>query len=612
MKSSKSIQEEITSKPTSWIFGGLVLVTLYIQTNLADPINSPKQWVLLIIASWLIGYIISFRKIIILNKSILKLFFILVLFNLSSLFATIFSDFQYISVFGDTQRRNGYISYFALAIVMLASAQFIRLKDINKLLLTNLFVASISVTYAILQTTGNDFIRWNNPYNSVITTLGNPNFSAAVMAIMGILLFATFFSQQLNNLTRIFAFTLTFVLLYAIFRSNAKQGLLTYILGISIFMIIWITSKNKLLGIAFSFIGTVVLLFSILGMLQIGPLERFLYKPSVSLRGHYWRTAIDMFQNNPIFGIGMDRYGAFFKEYRSVDYPLTYGYDITSTNAHNTFLQFFATGGIFLGTSYLILNLYIFKHAVKCIRNLSGNDKISIIGVFSAWVGFHAQSLISIDNLGISVWGWVLGGTIIGISISSNNSVGNGEYKHIRKSNQINLSRSLISGVATLLVVILISLLYRGENNTYKTMLGYNLQIEQGRDLFKESNLKTINSALIDPTYALNSAINLIKAGFIELGLATVKGIYEDDPRNLTALNQLAEVNEKMNNTSEAIKYREIIVKLDPWNAVNYFNLGKNYKIQNNQVKANAMLQKILSFDSDSDLAQQAAAELSS
>ena len=612
MKSPKLIQDKINSKPISWIFGGLVLVTLYIQTNLADPFNSPKQWVLLIVASWLIGYVISFRKIIISNKSILKLFFILVVFNLSSLFATVFSDFQYISVFGDTQRRNGYISYFALAIVMLASAQFIRLKDVNKLLLANLFVASISVTYAILQTTGNDFIKWNNPYNSVITTLGNPNFSAAVMAIMGILLFATIFSHQLNNSSRIFAFTLTFVLLYAIFRSNAKQGLLTYILGISIFMIVWISSKNKLLGIALSFIGTVVLLFSILGMLQEGPLERFLYKPSVSLRGHYWRTAIDMFQNNPVLGVGMDRYGAFFKEYRSVDYPLTYGYDITSTNAHNTFLQFFATGGIFLGTSYLILNLYIFKCAVTCIRKSPGNDKIAIIGVFSAWIGFHAQSLISIDNLGISIWGWVLGGTIIGISISSHNSVENGEYKHSKKPNQINLSRSLISGVASLLIIVLISLLYRGENNTYKTMLGYNLQNEQGKDLFKESNLKTINSALIDPTYALNSAINLIEAGFIELGLATAKGIYEDDPRNLTALNQLAAVNEKMNNTSEAIKYREIIVKLDPWNAVNYFNLGKNYKIQNNQIKANAMLQKILSFDSDSDLAQQAVAELSS
>lgn len=611
MKAPKLIQDKIDSKPIPWILGGLVLVTLYIQTNLADPFNSPKQWVLLIIASWLIGYIISFRKIIISNKSIFKLFFILVVFNLSSLFATIFSDFQYISVFGDTQRRNGYISYSALAIVMLASAQFIRLKDINKLLITNLLVASISVTYAILQTTGNDFIKWNNPYNSVITTLGNPNFSAAAMAIMGILLFSTFFSHQLNNLTRIFAVTLTFVLLFAIFRSNAKQGLLTYILGISIFLIIWIWSKNKLLGVACSFIGAVVLLFSILGMLQVGPLERFLYKPSISLRGHYWRTAIDMFRNNPVLGVGMDRYGAFFKEYRSVDYPLTYGYDITSSNAHNTFLQFFATGGIFLGTSYLILNLYIFKRAVTCIRKFPGNDKVAIIGVFSAWIGFHAQSLISIDNLGISIWGWVLGGTIIGISISSHNLVENGEYRHLRKSNQINLSRSLISGIATLFIAILISLLYRGENNTYKTMLGYNLQTEQGRNLFQESNLKTINSVLIDPTYALNSSINLMEAGFIELGIATAKSIHEEDPRNLTVLNQLAAVSEKVNDTSEAIKYREKIVKLDPWNAVNYFNLGKNYKIQNNQVKANAMLQKILSFDSDSDLAQQAVAELS-
>ena len=41
----------------------------------------------------------------------------------------------------------------------------------------------------------------------------------------------------------------------------------------------------------------------------------------------------------------------------------------------------------------------------------------------SAWIGFQAQSLISIDNIGIAVWGWLLGGAIIGLSNGINENL---------------------------------------------------------------------------------------------------------------------------------------------------------------------------------------------
>jgi purine-cytosine permease-like protein len=50
----------------NWILGGLVFVTLYFQTTLTDPFNSPKLWILLITAAWLFGYLFGYRKIILL------------------------------------------------------------------------------------------------------------------------------------------------------------------------------------------------------------------------------------------------------------------------------------------------------------------------------------------------------------------------------------------------------------------------------------------------------------------------------------------------------------------------------------------------------------------
>lgn len=604
------IKKSADISPIRWIFGGLALVTLYFQTNLTDPFNSPKLWALFFIASWLTGYVVSFRKIIFLIKPITNTFYLVAVLVFFASLATIFANFHQTAIFGDTQRRNGFISYLSLAIIIIATSIFVRLFNIKNLYFITYFVGTISVIYALMQTTGNDFINWNNGYNPTITTLGNPNFAAAVMAIMGVITFSAAFNTEFKTHYRIFSILLTILLLFSIYRSNARQGLLSYILGTGLFLIIWLFGKNKKLGVMASLVGVCVVIISILGMLQVGPLEKYLYKPSVTLRGYYWQAGIEMLKHHPLFGVGMDSYGYYFKEYRDVTYPLNYGFDLTSSNAHNTFIQFFATGGIFLGASYLVLNCYILKRAIFGLKNLTGNNKLILAGVFSSWIAFHAQSLVSIDNLGISIWGWVLGGSIIGLSVSASTPVGE-EKKYFQvKPNSINLSRSLVSGFTSIVAVILISLLYRGENNTYKVMGAFDLQTQANKDIYKELNLKTINTFLNDPTYKLTAAMNLVQSGFIEEGLAAVKEVNTENPRNLDALNVLVRTYEQTNRISEAIIYREKISQTDPWNAANYLALGKAYKFQGDLTKSKEMLDKILSFASGKEVAAQAKIDL--
>ena len=596
MKTVKQQSRSTDISPTRWIFGGLLVITLYFQTNLNDPFNSPKMWILLFVATWLLGYIVSFKKIIFVNKNLKTLFTIIIVFICSVLLATVFTDFKYIAVFGETQRRNGFISYISLAIVMLATSMFVREFNIKRLYTTTYFVAIITAIYAFMQTNGKDFVQWNNNYNSIIGTLGNPNFAAAVMAIMGVLIFASIFVSDFNIYIRIFAGALALALFGLIYRSNARQGLLSYILGAGLFLAIWLSIRNKRLGIVAFGSGATVFIFSVLGMLQIGPLEQFLYKGSVSVRGHYWRTGIEMFMQNPLLGVGMDRYGAYFKQFRDVNYPLSYGFDITSSNAHNTFIQLFATGGVFLGASYLILNGYILKRAIFGLRNQSKNNQLLLAGVFSAWIAFHAQSLVSIDNIGISIWGWVLGGSIIGLSQSPIVEAGEERKQFLVKQNSINLSRASISGIFGLIAIILVSLLYRGENSTYIARSTYNLDSEAVRANYREIQLKSINTALIDPSYSLSCAINLFEKGYINEGIEVVKKIYMDDPRNLDAITTLALMYENLDKIPDAIEYRLKISELDPWNAVNYLQLGKDYKAQGNATMSKEMLDKILSF----------------
>jgi O-antigen ligase len=593
-----------------WIIGSLVVATLYFQTNLADPFNSPKSWIILLASAWLIGYLVSFRSLITGNREIQIVAILATVFVVASAVVTLFTDFKFIAIFGDTQRRNGFTSYLSLSLILLASAQFVRTFNVRRIYLVAVFVALPSAIYAFMQTNGKDFVKWNNPYNSIIGTVGNPNFASAVMAVMGVLVTALLFIKSFPTFYRTTSIFLSVLLLYLIYKSQSRQGLLAYILGAGVFTCIWLLGKNRKLGFAAVGAGIVLFILGVLGMLQIGPLEKYLYKPSVSVRGYYWRAGIEMLKHHPLFGVGMDSYGAFFKQYREVGYPLSYGFEITSSNAHNTFIQFFATGGLLLGVSYLALNAYIFYRAIVGLRKLTGDNKLMLAGVFSAWIAFQAQSLISIDNIGISIWGWVLGGAIVGLSTSNEARAEDDRKQFAVSRNQINLGRISVSVAASIIPLILIVFLYRGESDSFKSTIQFDKNNATLQAVFKDAQLKVINDPLNDPTYKLRSAMALVSNGFLDQGLPVVKKIYADNPRNMDALNALILISEQLNQPPDAINYREQMAKLDPWNAVNYLGLGKDYKAQGNLVKSKEMLDKILSFASANPIAEQAKTEL--
>jgi tetratricopeptide (TPR) repeat protein len=178
------------------------------------------------------------------------------------------------------------------------------------------------------------------------------------------------------------------------------------------------------------------------------------------------------------------------------------------------------------------------------------------------------------------------------------------------KPNSGSLGRSLISGGASILAVVIISLLHQAESNTYKAMSGFNLQTQTDRDVYKELNLIAINTHLNDPTYKLKAAVNLIQNGFLGEGLAAVIKIHVENPRSLDALNILVRTYEQTNRITEAVFYREKISQIDPWNADNYLSLGRNYKIQGDLVKTKNMLDKILSFAAGNEIAEQAKIDL--
>jgi O-antigen ligase len=594
----------------NWIFLGSALITLYFNSKLQDPFNTPKLVLLMVISAWAVPHLV--KDIINSPKTKLNLLISVsaAIFLISGLISSVLSGSKYVAIIGETQRKNGYLSYLALIIIFLTVSRLVKSQHLNRFYLVSLFTALLLGVYGLMQNSGLDFVKWNNPYNSIISTVGNPNFAAAIMAVMVTLLFGPILQNGYSQVQKIFSGFLIIVLVYTIYLSDARQGLISVFIGIGTYLTIWIYDNRKKIGIFLGALGLITFFFSILGMLQIGPLEKYLYKGSVTLRGYYWRTGLEMFKENPLFGVGLDRYGSYFKELRDVSYPLNYGFDITSTNAHNVPIQLFATGGVFFGLSYIVLLTIVASVAIKGLIKTSGNDRLTIASLFSAWLAFQAQSFVSIDNIGIAVWGWLLSGLVIAIATEKTSNLEEPRIIVKKQSNQINLLQPIISGIMVTLVLIPGTLLLKSESLMFQTRMRFDPTVEQSKGPLKEFSEKTINAPLVDPNYKSNVASYLVVTGFTNEGMKILQEQNVSDPRNLDTLILLSEFSERLGKPDLAASYRLQIAKYDPWNAKNYLALGRIYKSLGDINSMNQMLIKINSFASNTEEGKQANIDL--
>jgi hypothetical protein len=604
----KSNPKKAKNRPVFIILLAAIFVTLYFNSRIQDPFNSPKMWILIVMAAWLFGYILSDFK-----RSTQEARFIVFVgtvffFVLAFVVSVVSTDNLYTAIFGASQRRTGLLTYFSLSVIAIAAAFYFRIESIRRLHTSSFFVLFILVTYGQMQINDRDFIAWNNTYNAIITTLGNPNFAAALMAILATLVFSIALNGSYSTVYRISSGVLVLATFWTIHLSNARQGLLAGALGTGIMLIIYVYQRNRLLGRVALLSASLVGILSILGMLQIGPLAQYLFKGSISVRGHYWNAGIEMFKSNWIFGVGVDRYGEYFKEYRSVGYPLDYGFEITSNNAHNVPIQLFATGGIFVGVAYLLVLGTALYYGLKVLRESQGTDQLLVGSVFASWIAFQSQSIVSIDNIGLSIWGWILMGALIGLGSKTHPLY---EALTSRRNAQVNILQPVLSASLALSALILIAPLYQAESNMFKARTVFNPQNSENAPILKEYADQVYNSVFTDPMYKLMAATYLIDSGFREDGLGKLRELNEEDPRNLDVLTFLAVASENLGNTQDAIKFRKEIELYDPWNARNLLIMGKIYKSTGDLTRADQILSQIAGFASLDPIYQEAMQALS-
>ena len=424
-----------------------------------DPINPPKLSMLSIGGFMCWGFLLLNSRF--LTSSKFRLPTILCgLFVFDLILVVIFSGSNFNQeFFGTNGRATGFVAYSSLAGLFLAAVATSTHASLNRVSWFLVGTGFLSLTYGIVQAQGIDPIKWVNKYSPVVGFVGNPDFQSSLMGFSGVMAISIAINREITKGIRIALTVYIGLSLFVIKETKAQQGFLVFLGGLAIIGLIWIyKSKLKALtlplaGVGF-FGGTVI----VLGSLNMGRLASLLHKASVIYRGDYWRAGWKMTTENPIFGVGLDSYGDWYRRSRTIEAALRRGPDVTSNAAHNVFLDFSSNGGFPLLLIYVALMVLVVRAAFRVIKRNTGFDPV-FTGLFSVWVAYQAQSVISLNQIGLAVWGWIISGLIIGYEINSRNE---SDELRVERSSRKGKSKKLGSAQAVLpstVVVLFVGLL---------------------------------------------------------------------------------------------------------------------------------------------------------
>ena len=440
---------------------GIAAVSMIVTPRvILDPINAPKMLLLFILSTAGISLILPHLGSYFKGKAkVLLIFTAVYILDLLLILLLADADFGQ-QIFGTFGRNNGLLAYLGLILVFLLGALSSNESSIKRFLLGLIFVSMVSGVYGILQSMKIDPAGFVSLYSPAIGFLGNPDFFSAFhgLALIASLAMAIVVREK-NNLRYVYVIS-TLLNIYALKIAGAKQGVLVAVIGIAFVIVILAYQRSKALGYSLTSVGFVGLILVALGLINSGPLASIIYKSSLEARGYYWGAAWKMTVESPFSGIGLDNFGSWYRRARSLE---AYQWLPTQeTNAaHNVYLDFSSNGGF----PFLLLNLFlvalVLYSFLTMVRKSEQLNPYYIIG-FSIWVAFQAQLLISINQIGNAVWGWALGGILLGYSYftgdlpKTETVVKSSKKKNIQKSEALPASDllRLTGGVVLALVIV--------------------------------------------------------------------------------------------------------------------------------------------------------------
>lgn len=338
------------------------------------------------------------------------------LFLISQLISSVFSMDPHVSWFGYYSRFNGgMMSLFSYAIlfVVIGSGFFdpreekqVQEKKVTSLLTTALISGVLVSIYGVAQRLGIDKHIWvQDVQNRVFSTLGQPNWLAAfLVALSPIAWYFAYSSKEKGNKTfqstiiTILWSTISVLFFLVLLFTRSRSGLLAFAVSDILFWggLFWtghISKSTRILPIVLHGILAVIVFINGTHISQIdsyltlsswvhritpqnqtqpqepaqqivqGPLLEVGGTESGTIRKYVWQAAIDVWRltsKNFLIGTGVETFAFAFYLTKPVAHNLTSEWDFLYNKAHNEYLNFLATTGLFgLATYLVLLGIYL-------------------------------------------------------------------------------------------------------------------------------------------------------------------------------------------------------------------------------------------------------------
>jgi O-antigen ligase len=406
-----------------------------------------------IFSAWIARMILS--KKIIVKRTVFDL--PIMLFLMSQALSTLFSIDRHVSIFGYYSRfYGGLLSQITLTLLYFAFTANRELISLKKLFSFSLCAGVLVALYGILEHFGIDKNTWVQDVQArVFSTLGQPNWLAAYMAILLPLGITSFFIKRKNNIVTVLQVTSTVIFYSCLLFTKSRSGFLGFWIADLLFWVVLIYKINDrkkllkpllaihaLLLVINFFLTTPLPQYNKLATIEVfnsaTPAQPNIGVPSSQtaledigssvtdsgdIRKIVWKGAIDIVKNYPLFGTGPETFAFAYYKYRPAEHNRTSEWDFLYNRAHNEFLNVAATSGLTGLATYLFLLGTVFWYCFVWVKKtIDQTERFWILALFASYISIVVTNFFGFSVVVIGLFFYFIPAFLVKIKDGSQNT----------------------------------------------------------------------------------------------------------------------------------------------------------------------------------------------
>lgn len=354
-----------------WVFSsvlltnsGLVTGEFFLTPPLAGPIRYIYFSLFLFYCWWFVLSLFTIRDF---SLSLNKLSFWILIYIFAA-FISIIANISLYTGYDDFIKLILFIIPASLALIM---TQTFSKKDINLLGKTIVLFALVSTAFSYIAF----LIYWPDLiHNDCSALFGDRNYLSRYLVIAHSFLLIGFLKEYRHKKRKPFIYLfLCFLFLINITFQYSRSGYSIYLLSVGI--IFWFYPSKRLKRIFFFMLPFIAVLFTVLIFSRVTRTRMDVKNISDLGRISVLKAGVNMFLNNPLFGVGYGNSAKLFSTYMDKHQPGAFGIH----SIHNVYIYALAESGIVGLFAYLLLNFGIlYKLYLNFKRNPFAYDSNSL------------------------------------------------------------------------------------------------------------------------------------------------------------------------------------------------------------------------------------------